>query len=94
MEISAAWKWLTEHWAPLSGVAAAITAATVYIHRKMSERRMWKTLNELRTIQANNPAVLAFEPRSLQERKLYETMIEKGLLFRGRLPDQYQVRRK
>lgn len=76
----------------LSGVAGDVTAVTVYVRKKMSERRIWKTLDELRTTQSNNPGLLTFEPRSLRELKLYETMIRKGLLFRGHLPDHYQVR--
>lgn len=93
-ELSAVWEWLLRYWAPLSGIVGAVTAATMYIRKKLIERQIWKTLNELRTIQSNNPGLLVFEPRSLRELKLYETMVGKSLLFRGILPDHYQVRQK
>lgn len=94
MELSVAWVWVSQHWAALSGVAVAIGTVSAFLLKKKAERQMWKTLDELRTTQASNPGLLSFEPRSLSERKLYESMVAKGLLYRGRLPDHYQVRER
>ena len=61
-----------------------------WLWHRHEDKKMWEIYGGLCVAQEGNPARLVFTPKTTDERKYYEKMVEDGLLARD-LPGTYYL---